>query len=165
MEEDVPAAKVRGPELAVAVVLMAIAVVVIVDSVRVGRGWDESSGPQAGYFPFWIGVVLLGSAGWIAVRTLLQWRTLGQPFVMRREFAGVWAVAWPTAVYVALFPWIGLYVASTLLIGWFMKRHGRYGWLATAIVSVAVPLAFFLVFERWFLVPLPKGPLERALGF
>ena len=52
-----------------------------------------------------------------------------------------------------------------LLIGWFMRRHGGFGWAATLGVSVAAPITFFLVFERWFLVPLPKGPLERLLGF
>jgi hypothetical protein len=62
-------------------------------------------------------------------------------------------------------PFTGLYVASALLIGFFMRRHGGYGWLASAALSVAVSVAFFLVFERWFLVPLPKGPLEHALGF
>jgi putative tricarboxylic transport membrane protein len=60
---------------------------------------------------------------------------------------------------------MGLYVASLALIGYFMKRHGRYGWALTAAVSIGVPLVAFLVFERWFLVPLPKGPLEAALGF
>jgi hypothetical protein len=68
-------------------------------------------------------------------------------------------------VYVALIAGIGIYVASFLLIAYFMRRHGRYGWPGTAIVSAAVPIAFFLIFERWFLVLLPKGPLERALGF
>lgn len=163
--DGVPAASLRWPELAVASILMGIALVVVGDSLRVGRGWDESSGPQAGYFPFWIGVLLFLSAGWIVVRTLMRWRALSAPFVMRHEFAGVWAVGWPTIVYVALMPFTGLYVASALLIGWFMKRHGRYGWAATALVSIGVPLVFFLVFERWFLVPLPKGPIERSLGF
>ena len=32
-------------------------------------------------------------------------------------------------------------------------------------VGIGVPLALFLMFERWFLVPLPKGPLEALLGF
>jgi hypothetical protein len=31
-------------------------------------------------------------------------------------------------------------------------------------VSVAVNVVFFLMFEIWFKVPLPKGPLEAALG-
>ena len=60
---------------------------------------------------------------------------------------------------------VGIYVASALLIGYFMRRHGRFGWVKTVIVSVGVPLVFFLVFERWFLVPLAKGPIEQMLGF
>jgi len=28
-----------------------------------------------------------------------------------------------------------------------------------------VPFALFLLFEIWFLVPLPKGPLEEFLGY
>jgi hypothetical protein len=35
----------------------------------------------------------------------------------------------------------------------------------TTAVALGVPLAFFLVFERWFLVSLPKGPLEAFFGF
>ena len=50
------------------------------------------------------------------------------------------------------------------LIGYFMRRHGHFGWSVTAALSLTVPVAFFLVFERWFLVPLPKGPLENLLG-
>jgi hypothetical protein len=45
-----------------------------------------------------------------------------------------------------------------------MARHGRYRWVLTVPVAVGVPLVFFIVFERWFLVPLAKGPLERLLG-
>jgi hypothetical protein len=60
---------------------------------------------------------------------------------------------------------VGLYLASIALIAWFMLRHGRYRILPTAAVSVGVPLLAFLVFERWFLVPLPKGPVETLLGF
>ena len=62
-----------------------------------------------------------------------------------------------------IFP-LGIYIASTLLIAYFMRRYGKYRWRLTAAVSVGVPLLFFAVFERWFLVPLPKGPLERLLG-
>jgi putative tricarboxylic transport membrane protein len=68
-------------------------------------------------------------------------------------------------VYVGLIAGLGIYVASFMLIAYFMKRHGKYGWPPTLAVAVAVPIAFFLLFERWFLVLLPKGPLERALGF
>jgi hypothetical protein len=71
----------------------------------------------------------------------------------------------PTAFYVALIPWIGIYVASALLIAVFMKWLGDYGWGMVAAVSIGVPLVTFVIFERWFLVPLPKGPIEEYLGF
>lgn len=160
---DRPAAAVRGPELVVAGLLMIFAVGVIIDSIRVGTGWGDD-GPRAGYFPFYIGLILLGASGFVFVSTLLRWKALTKTFVMRSEFAGVWAVLWPSVVYVSLMPVTGLYVASTLLIAYFMRRHGRYGWPATLAVAVGVSVIFYLVFERWFLVPLPKGPLENAVG-
>ena len=71
----------------------------------------------------------------------------------------------PMVVYVGAVAALGIYLASLVLIAYFMRRHGRYGWPLTGAVSVGVPLFFFLVFERWFLVPLPKGPIENLLGF
>jgi hypothetical protein len=75
------------------------------------------------------------------------------------------AVVIPTAIYVGLVSWIGIYVASIFLIAFFMKRFGRYGWTRVVPVAIGVPLVTFVVFERWFLVPLPKGPIEEFLGF
>jgi len=76
----------------------------------------------------------------------------------------VLSVIIPTAIYVALVPTIGIYVASALLIAVFMKWLGRYGWGLVAGVSIGVPIIFFVLFEWWFLVPLPKGPIEDLLG-
>jgi hypothetical protein len=163
-EPDVPVVHKRGPEIAVAGVLALLAVLDIVDSLRVGIGWADD-GPQAGYFPFYIGLILLAASGFIGAAEL--WRRDGrnQVFAERSQITQVFAVFVPTLVYVALIYPFGLYVPSAILIGYFMRRHGHYGWLLTVVVSVLVPVAFFLVFERWFLVPLPKGPLEQWLGF
>ncbi len=158
------AAFVRWPELLVAVFLMVLAVLVITDSMRVGIGWADD-GPKAGYFPFYIGILLLASSSWVALTTLLQWRKLTQSFVEREAFSGVVAVAWPSLVYVGLIAFLGIYVASVVLIAYFMKRHGKYGGASTAGVSIGVMAVFFVVFERWFLVPLPKGPLEALFGY
>ena len=157
------AGAVRWPELIVAGVLVVLALLVIADSLRVGTGWADD-GPKAGYFPFYIGLALLAASGFIVISTLVHWRKLDAPFVMRDELSGVIAVLWPSIIYVALIAWTGIYLASIVLIGYFMRRHGKYRWPATVLVSVAVSLAFFLVFERWFLVPLPKGPIEQLLG-
>jgi len=136
----------------------------IADSLRVGTGWGED-GPRSGYFPFYIGLLLLAAGGWTFFTTLLKGRQAGEPFATRGQLVSVLQVLAPMAVYVGVMAWTGLYLASAVLIAWFMRRHGRYGWAVTAAVSVGVPLLAFMVFERWFLVPLPKGPIETALGF
>jgi len=76
----------------------------------------------------------------------------------------VLSVVIPTTIYVFAVPILGMYVSSGLLIAVFMKWIGRYSWPIVLALSIGVPLATFLMFERWFLVPLPKGPLEDWLG-
>jgi len=153
----------RWPELGVAAFLMALAVLVIVDSLRVGTGWADD-GPRSGYFPFYIGSLLLLSSGWILVSQLMRWSRDRAVFAEAPQLVLVLAVLWPMCVYVALIFPLGIYLPSAVLIGYFMKRYGGYRWPAIIAVSIAVPLVFFAVFERWFLVPLPKGSIERLLG-
>ena len=154
----------RWPELAIAAFLMVLAVLVIADSLRVGIGWADD-GPRSGYFPFYIGLLLLASSGFILASQLWRWRRADPAFASRAQLAQVLAVFWPMCVYVGLIFPLGIYVASAALIAYFMRRYGKYRLPITLPVSLGVPLLFFLVFERWFLVPLPKGPLERLLGF
>ena len=154
----------RWPEVLVAVGLMLLAVLVITDSLRVGTGWADD-GPRSGYFPFYIGLLLLLSSGTGLVTALLGWRKPDPVFVEREQLSMVFAVLVPMVIYVGGIALAGIYAASLVLIAYFMRRHGKFGWGWTVGVSVGVPLVFFLVFERWFLVPLPKGPIERLLGF
>ena len=74
------------------------------------------------------------------------------------------SVVLPTAVYVGALPYLGIYLTSMILIGGFMKWLGRYAWPITAAISIGVPLVAYFTFEKWFLVPLPKGPIEDWLG-
>jgi hypothetical protein len=162
--EKPPAIDSRWPELAVAGLLLAAGGLVVADSLRIGVGWADD-GPQSGYFPFYVGLVLMASSGWVLIGQLLRWRAADPEAFCTREQAGlVWAMLWPVAVYVGAIQVLGIYVASALLIGYFMTRHGRYRWMVTLPVALGVPLTFFIVFERWFLVPLAKGPLERLIG-
>ena len=160
----------RGPgtrwvELVVALLICAGGTLVMVDSVRVGAKW-ASDGPQAGYFPFLTGSALLAAGGWIVVTTLLRWRKLaGDTFVSYARLVPVLQMLLPTIAYIVLVKLIGIYVASAIFIGAFMVWRGRYRIPATLSVALGVPLAMFLLFEIWFLVPLPKGPLERLLGY
>ena len=74
------------------------------------------------------------------------------------------SVVIPTAIYVGAMPFTGLYLASIIFIGWFMRWLGKYPWLTVLAVALGMPIATYFIFERWFLVPLPKGPVEEWLG-
>ncbi len=152
----------RWPELFVALVLMGLGLIVIGDSLRVGAGWGDD-GPRSGYFPFYTGCALIVSSAWTAFGALRRWRAV-EVFAERAQLKSVFAILLPMVVYVALIKPLGIYLASALLIAWFMTRHGAHRWWLTAAVAVGTPLLFFAVFERWFLVPLPKGPIEALLG-
>ena len=155
--------RTRWPELAMAGCLFALAWLVIIDSLRVGTGWGDD-GPRAGYFPFYIGLMLAASSGWIMVSKLRRWASDPTVFAEHGQLRLVLAVLVPMVVFVALIFGIGIYIASALLIGYFMVRYGQYRWAVTLPVSIGVPLFFYVVFERWFLVMLPKGPIEHLLG-
>jgi putative tricarboxylic transport membrane protein len=153
----------RSVEIGVAGATTVFAIIAIIGSLQVGIGWG-AEGPKAGFFPFYIGVLILISSAVNFIRIVTETSDRGL-FAEWGQLAKVMSVLVPTAIYVALIPWIGIYVASILLIAFFMKWLGRYDWPLVAAVSLGVPLAVFLIFERWFLLPLPKGPIEEYLGF
>ena len=168
MNEDTPdegpVLSERGPELVVALLLMVFAAGVILDSLRVGNGWAPD-GPRSGDFPFYIGLLLFGASATILVRTLVTWKRPKAVFAQHAQLASVISVLVPMVIYVVAISFLGIYVASAFLIGYFMRRHGKFGWATTLGIALGVPIVFFIVFERWFLVPLVKGPLEQMLGF
>jgi putative tricarboxylic transport membrane protein len=153
---------VRTADVLTAAVLILLGAVVIADAVRLGVGWS-TDGPQSGFFPFWLAVILVVASGLVLTRA--GWRATRQPFVTRPQLDRVLTVLGPAVALVVLTHLVGLYVAATLFIGFYMRSIGRYGWLATLPLAVGFPLLTFLVFERWFLVPMPKGPLEAWLGY
>ena len=148
MASEPRSVSVRWPEVLTALMLMGIAAMVIIDSLRVGAGWAED-GPRAGYFPFYIGLILMAASTWILISQLLKWNVSNAEFADREQLG------------IAV---LGIYVSSALLIAYFMVRYGKNKPWLTALVSLGVPLLLFAVFERWFLVLLPKGPLEQLLG-
>jgi len=157
--------RLKSAEVAVAALFLLAGLIVIYDSVRLGYGWQEVHGPQPGYFPFYIGLFICLASLVNIARALLMKPQQNTAFVHVGQLKLVLAVLIPTILYVAAVTWIGIYVASFLFIGFFMRWLGKYAWWKVAAVSAGAVLAFFLIFERWFLVPLPKGPLERLLGF
>jgi putative tricarboxylic transport membrane protein len=137
---------------------------VVYDSVRLGAGWQEVHGPRPGYFPFYIGLLICIASVINFVRALLVPAEKNKPFVHVGQLKLVLTVLIPTAIYAFLVTWIGIYAASVLFIGFFMRWLGKYAWWKVVATSVATVVVFYVVFEIWFKVPLPKGPVESLLG-
>jgi len=152
----------KSAEVAVAALFIAFGAVVIADSVRLGFRWVED-GPQPGYFPFYFGLIICAAGLVNLVRGLLLPAAKNGAFVEVGQLKLVLSVLVPTAVYAALIGWIGIYVASIVFIAYFMRRLGRYAWWKTAAVSIGNSVVFFVIFEVWFKIPLPKGPVEAFL--
>jgi hypothetical protein len=157
--------RTRWAELVVALLFVIGGAVVVMDSYRVGVEWGDD-GPKAGYFPHFIGYLLIIAGGVVIAQTILKWQKMKDDvFVTWAELKPVLTVLLPTIVYVVLIATIGIYVGSAIYITAFMLWQGKFKLLPSLAVGIGVPVAVFLLFEVWFLIPLPKGPLEHWLGY
>jgi putative tricarboxylic transport membrane protein len=156
----------RTMNILVALALMAVATVVMISSYLLGAGWAKNVGPDSGYFPFYVALILfIASAVTLIQNVLSRAPDGGGSFIAHGEMTMVLQVLIPTIVFVVLSIYIGIYISMFLFIGFFMIWHGRYPIWKTLPVAVLVPIAIFIIFEIWFLVPLPKGPFEHWLGY
>ena len=152
----------RSVEIGVALFMALLAAVGIAGSLKVGIGWGPE-GPKAGFFPFYISLIVLISCA-VNIIGVFREFTGREVFATWGQLRQVLSVVIPTTIYVFAVPVIGMYVSSGLLIAVFMKWIGRYSWPMVLTIAIGVPILTFILFERWFLVPLPKGPLEDWLG-
>ncbi len=157
-------AQKRTVETITLAVVLAFALLMAWDNWRTGIGW-ESTGPQAGYFPFYISVILAGACLFGLAREFLQRREPGEAFVSRDQFKRVLQVFVPTLLFVPVTQWLGLYVASFALIAGFMVWVGRIKPWKSVLTAYLFTMVMFLTFEVAFDVIMPKGPLERLFGF
>jgi putative tricarboxylic transport membrane protein len=161
-EQGRPALRMRAAEIAVAAGFFVLGALVMYDSQRMGFGWQED-GPQAGYFPFYIGAIICVSALANIVAAVIAGKRGDGVFVEVGQLKLVLSVLVPSILYVAAIGWTGIYVASAVFVAFFMRWLGKYEWWKVAAVSIGNSVFFFVIFEIWFKIPLPKGPLEAFL--
>ncbi|HEU5190550.1 MAG TPA: tripartite tricarboxylate transporter TctB family protein [Methylomirabilota bacterium] len=152
----------RTADIVTASVLLALGGLVGADAIRLGIGWG-TDGPRSGFFPFWLALVLVVCC--VIVIAQASRRETREPFVTRERLLLVLKVLWPATAMVVLTHLLGLYVSAGLYLGFYMRWVGHHRWRAVLALSIGVPVAAFLIFELWFLVPMPKGPLEAWMGY
>jgi putative tricarboxylic transport membrane protein len=136
--------------------------IVLFDAVRLGFGWGPD-GPRSGFFPFWLALIMVVVC--VAIIAQAVRRAENKSFVSREQLGSVLKVLWPALAFVALIRFVGLYVSAALYMGFYMRWVGRHSWATVLLIALGVSIGAFLVFEKWFLVPMPKGPLEEWLGY
>lgn len=153
-------------ESVVAVILLAFGIVVAYGSYQLGSGWT-TDGPGAGYFPFYVGILICIAGIGVFIQTLMAKNKREEAFVDREQWHRVLSVFIPAVVYVGVVQVFGLYVASAVYIALFMVILGKYKWLKSTIISLSVIVLFFFMFEVWFKVPLYKGSIDllSVLGY
>ena len=163
-EDPRPVIGTRSVDVAVSLLLLALACLLGWDSWRIGASW-ASDGPQAGYFPFYLSVVM-GLAGiWGLVSQLVLRRGESRAFLTREQFGRVLVVLIPTLVFCLATQFLGIYVSSFLLVAGFMWLVGRIRPAISLLTGAIFTVLLFATFEIAFNVIMPKGPLEAALGF
>jgi putative tricarboxylic transport membrane protein len=153
---------IRTAEIIVAAVLAIGALIVVWSNYQLGAGWS-SYGPEAGYFPMRLGIIVCLASLFVIVQAIR--RNDRAPFIEVAQARLVAVILVPLIVYVFAIKYLGIYVSSAIFIAAFMLFLGKFAWWKCATVSICVMLAFFFIFEIQFKVPLPKGPLENWLGF
>jgi putative tricarboxylic transport membrane protein len=163
-EADSPAvASTPTVEIVVSLLLLALAITLGIDNYRTGISWD-STGPQAGYFPFYLSVILGGASLYGLAATLLARGAASEIFVTRAQMRRVLLVFVPTMLFCFGVQYLGIYVASFLLIAGFMRGVGKIGWWKSLATAAIFTVVMFVTFDIAFDVIMPKGPLEAALG-
>jgi putative tricarboxylic transport membrane protein len=153
----------RTVDVVTSLLLLALAVLLGFDNWRTGMSWD-STGPQAGYFPFYLSVILAAACLFGIGKEFLARRQASETFVTRAQLRRVTQVFVPTLLFCVVTQWFGLYVASFLLVAGFMAFIGRIAVWKSVLTALLFSLIMFVTFEVAFDVIMPKGPLEALFG-
>jgi putative tricarboxylic transport membrane protein len=154
----------RKADITVALCLLGLAVLVAWESLQLNIGWGLN-GPEGGFFPFWLAVGLGVCGTIILAQAIWQASPLrGQRLVRRGGWVPMLQVALPASALVLLTQMIGLYPAAALYIAFYMRWIGRHHWLLVLAISLCIPLGSYFLFDKWFLIPMPKGWWGEQLG-
>lgn len=153
---------VRTMEVVVAIALALAALVTMWSNYQLGSGWS-SYGPEPGYFPMRLGIIILIASGFVLFHAIRH--NDRTAFLEVNQARLVAVILLPLIVYVFGIKWLGIYVSSAIFIAAFMFFLGKFTWWKSVTVGALTMIAFFYIFEIQFRVPLPKGPLEAWLGY
>jgi hypothetical protein len=152
-------------EIGFALFTAAFGATIIKGALEFSVGWGDI-GPEAGYFPFRVGLVIVLTSAVTLFRAIRhRGRLAGETFLTREQARRVLAFAIPLIALVGVVLGLGLYVGAALYLLYSVRLVARHRSWLTLAVSLGTPVVLFILFEYVFLTPLLKGPLENWLGW
>jgi len=148
----------KAADILVAIMLLCLGLVVGWDSFRLGSGWGME-GPKAGFFPFAMAVIAVAGC-LVVIRQAMKGTSSvkgNKPFVPSGGMKPVLTVFVPACGMILLTEVVGLYVAAMIYLAGYIRIVGEYRWRTVLLVSIPIPLIFYWVFEKIFLIPMPAG--------
>jgi len=148
----------RKAEIWVSLAFALLGVIVIADSIRLGFMWGMS-GPESGFFPFYLGVGVVISSGIVFFNAFTQYKKegAGKPLMPPGALKSILWVLIPSTGMVVIMELVGLHIAAAIYLGFYMRAVGKIGWVTTLLVSIISPLSLYITFDKLFLIPLPQG--------
>src|SRR5207249_9479429 len=108
-EDSPPVASNRSVDVSVSLMLLGLAALLGFDNWRTGMSWAPE-GPEAGYFPFYLSVILALASLYGLLIALRQSSQASGTFVTRDQLRRVMQVLIPTLAFCLFTQWLGLYV-------------------------------------------------------
>src|SRR5512137_2408951 len=107
----------RRADIYVGLGLMAVGLLVLGDAIRIGFGWGMS-GPEAGFFPFYMGLGIVISTFFFLLRAIKIHRKegSGKPLVPEGGTAQILWVLLPAIGVILLTELLGLHLATILYL-------------------------------------------------
>lgn len=148
----------RKADIITSLCLIGVGCIIIYDSNRLGYGWGMS-GPEAGFFPFCLGLGIVFFSLVVLVKGVrkLKKEGPGERLIPEGALKPILWVLVPSTVMVLATEFIGLHLSALLFILFYMRAVGKVGWVKVALVSILVPLSLYVIFDKMFLIPLPQG--------
>lgn len=159
-------------EAATAAGTSVLGLIAVVGATELGFRWGDH-GPQSGFFPFYVGLILILASLWNLGRAIAKHRETPaqaqaseeteEPFLGHEQLMRIGRFLGALVVFVIVSVLLGIYVGSTLYIAWSAWRGG-YRPLVALAFGLGFAVSLYVIFEVGFRVPLLKGPLEAQLG-
>lgn len=144
-------------DLITAGVLFLIGIIVAADSIRLGSGWGME-GPKPGFFPFLMAATMIVGSVLVVRKVITKpGKNSKETFIPREAIKPVLVVLVPACLMVILTEVVGLYVAGMIYLTLYIRWVGDFKWRLALAIGILTPLAFYYIFEKLFLIPMPAG--------